>query len=73
MVEYAKLPDDLAQRVANYKRERPKTNADRIRMMSDEELARFLSATEFKRCDYRPVQEYDFVVWFEWLKKEADE
>ena len=49
------------------------TNADRIRTMSDEELARFLSATEFKRCDYRPAQEYDFAVWLEWLKKKADE
>lgn len=44
---------------------RPKTNADRIRAMTDEELAQFLSAGELiavcKEC------------WLEWLRSPVEE
>ena len=46
------------------------TNADRIRAMSDEELADFLYETE---TQYIPI---DLLVennWLEWLKQEATE
>lgn len=39
MINFTKLPEGLAERIANDKIEHPKTNADRIRAMSDEELA----------------------------------
>ena len=44
----------------------PVTNADRIRAMTDEELANFLYVVKRHTYDY-PYQEY---VWLEWLKKE---
>lgn len=44
----------------------PRTNADRIRSMSDEELSVFCS----RICDtyYRPHQ-----FWLDWLKQEVEE
>lgn len=42
MTGFATLPDNIAQRIADYKKKHPKTNADRIRAMTDEELATFL-------------------------------
>ena len=41
----------------------PQTNADRIRAMTDEELAKFL----YEEADY-PKEEY----WLEWLKQEVN-
>lgn len=43
----------------------PKTNADRIRSMTDEELAEFLDETD-------PVY-WDRQTWLDWLKMEAIE
>ena len=40
-----------------------KTNADRIRSMTDEELAKFL----YEETDY-PKEEY----WLDWLKQECE-
>ncbi len=45
--------------------EQPKTNADRIRQMTDEELADFLSGEYCFSRKYMPENR-----WFEWLKKE---
>lgn len=45
---------------------KPQTNADRIRAMSDEELARLLLSLEWGHC---PKSEKG---WLDWLRKEAD-
>ena len=78
MVEFAKFPDDLAQRVANYKREHPKTNADRIRAMTDEELAEIISSLGncdtcylyHRGCDLNISCKKAVLIW---LKKEVDD
>lgn len=41
------------------------TNADRIRQMSDEELAEFLN-------EVRPAERFLTKTWLEWLKKEVE-
>lgn len=46
-----------------YHTPKPQTNADRIRAMSDKELAKFL----YEETDY-PKEEY----WLDWLKQEAE-
>lgn len=66
MVEFAKLPDDLAQRIADYKRKHPQTNADRIRSMTDEELANHIMFLLIA-FDFR-----DPIDILDWLKQEAD-
>lgn len=55
-----------------------KTNADRIRVMTDEELANFVSLCCGWTCAECPVGkecngEECFSTWLEWLKKEADD
>jgi hypothetical protein len=50
------------------KRRKPMTNADRIRDMTDEELAVFLRDVEYD------VEQYPFVQdWDKWLKQPAEE
>lgn len=44
----------------------PKTNADRIRSMTDEELAGFINSQIIDRNIGVPVE-----AWIDWLKKEA--
>ena len=52
---------------------RPKTNADRIRAMSDEELAEFMDAANacknFRECDDNWTCD---VCWLDWLRLEAE-
>ena len=52
------------------------TNADRIRAMSDEELAEFIYKTQFafipRSLGDIPVIVYDVMSMLEWLKKEVD-
>ena len=43
-----------------------RTNADRIRAMSDEELSEFLN-------EVRPTERFLTKTWLEWLKKEVDD
>ena len=50
-----------------------KTNADRIRSMTDEELASFIANTEFAKCNYRLVDHSDIDRWYNWLKEEVKE
>ena len=45
----------------------PKTNADRIRSMSDEELAKFLTKKMYARIAG------DWKKWLDWLQQEAEE
>lgn len=59
--------------------EKPKTNADRIREMSDEELSEKASRMSF--CSDCPVQGCDFFggsdacryMWLEWLRSPVEE
>ena len=58
---------------------KPKTNADRIRSMTDEELAEFLHLTNDCCCDYvmkRRCPDFDkcgVECWLDWLKEEVKE
>lgn len=59
---------------------KPQTNADRIRGMSDEELAEFLDTVNSCVCSFAmgksPCDGKDCPCWLSWLKsraKEADE
>ena len=55
----------------DYPKERkPQTNADRIRAMTDEELARFMSKVE---TNGRVLGLKGIASWLKWLKQEADE
>lgn len=56
----------------DYPKERKKqTNADKIRQMSDEELARFLDSVETDGRLYGP-RGY-LLYWLDWLKQEVEE
>lgn len=66
MSDYAELCKDF-----EYKKQ---TNADRIRTMTDEELAEFLKDVkedyQWKNPDY--PSEDDFGAWVEWLQSEVE-
>ena len=52
---------------------KPETNADKVRAMSDEELAKFLCATV--NCGTCRAQEFcrtGHNGWLDWLKQEAE-
>lgn len=53
--------------------EKKQTNADRIRSMSNEELAEFLSDVKYDGIHYKEGQEYpiNWKVWEAWLRSEA--
>lgn len=78
MSRFAKLPDNLAQRIADYARTHPKTNADRIRSMTDEELS-----DKFEEIQLNTVKAYgndDLLLkgelkkyWLDWLKQEVSD
>ena len=48
------------------------TNADRIRAMTDEELAEFLGKTKAFGYSHADLTEYFTAEFAEWLKREAD-
>lgn len=60
---------------------KPQTNADRIRLMSDEELTIFLAETSrcsdwcnlYEKCKTKTDRSYSVCLetWNEWLKQEA--
>lgn len=72
------LDEYLAERLSE---EKPKTNADRIRAMTDEELAEFLDRWELGDIDYAKTfcdlcnGQYDCHndCLMDWLKQEATE
>ena len=52
------------------------TNADRIRAMTDEELAEWLTDKELKayeRCGYKGNKKRFIKQWLDWLKQEVEE
>lgn len=55
---------------------KPMTNADRIRAMSDEELAEFICKTQFafipRSLGNIPISVYDGMSVLKWLKQEAE-
>ena len=51
--------------------EKPQTNADRIRAMTDEELANFIESIEVQGYDLHGTFGADY--WLDWLKQEAKE
>lgn len=61
----------------------PKTNADRIRSMTDEELTIFLAETSrcsdwcnlYEKCKAKTNDSYSIclVTWNEWLKQESED
>ena len=55
--------------------EKPKTNADRIRSMSDEELAEFLCKvkSDYQWVDHEFPSEEECGEWEEWLQSEVEE
>jgi hypothetical protein len=59
--ELANLPDNM-DFIVQYRVPQPKTNADRIRSMSDEELADWLVMNGNGE---------DYKTWLDWLKQEA--
>lgn len=70
-LKYGFIPDDDCPQEP---KKMPQTNADRIRAMSDKELARFMG-----NVDYDPWQRCDQCKWesceeccLEWLREEAN-
>lgn len=51
----------------------PITNADRIRGMTDEELARFIAGQIGFWCNFKDPFDRDYPVVLEWLKQEVSE
>ena len=53
----------------------PQTNADRIRAMTDEELAKFIASqrTDCYHCPVVVCVDACEVSWLDWLKQEATE
>jgi hypothetical protein len=75
--ELANLPDNM-DFIVQYRVPQPKTNADRIRSMTDEELAEWLAAHNERSavcpnfgahgCQASCIQ-----CWLKWLRQEADD
>lgn len=65
--DYA-LPDDY-DFLVQYEPPQPKTNADRIRSMTDEELADWIWGAETAGRAYGP---WGKKAWLDWLKKEGE-
>ena len=61
--------------ILEQEKEKPKTNADRIRGMTDDELAEFLKEVkgdyQWANPDYPDCD--DCGKWLEWLKSESEE
>ena len=61
--------------VVNAKQAKPQTNADRIRAMTDEDLAEFLNTVNTEFCSSvmgkSPCRAENCPCWLEWLKEEA--
>lgn len=53
----------------NYK---PMTNADRIRGMTDEELAHFIAGQCGWYCDFKDTEEEDYPKILDWLKSQVE-
>ena len=71
MIDFVNLPQTEVQMIAEHLKKHPKTNADRIRSMTDMELAKYLYV---KTCEDGYPQFDNIPEWLNWLKQEcADE
>lgn len=71
MIDFVNLPQTEVQMIAEYLKKHPKTNADRIRSMTDMELSKYLYV---KTCEDGYPQFDNIPEWLNWLKQEcADE
>ena len=52
--------------------DKPQTNADRIRAMSDEELAELI-VVRIKDIHHQGMRELAYSAWLEWLQKPAEQ
>lgn len=52
---------------------KPATNADRIRSMTDEELAKFIAGQRGWYCEYEDPSEHEYPIVLKWLQQEAGE
>lgn len=73
---YFNFDELYKQRIGEALKPKPITNADRIRAMSDEELAKWISSRKETcppikewKCSWKSCHE----CWLEWLKKEVDD
>lgn len=53
--------------------EKQKTNADRIRSMSDEELAKYIANQRGWYCDFKDPYDDEYPKVLAWLKSPAEE
>lgn len=67
-IRYMKSCSGMSKRLCEkHKLRIPITNADRIRAMTDEELARFISSQIIDRNIGVPIE-----AWLDWLKQEVN-
>ena len=67
-IRYMKSCSGMSKRLCGkHKLRIPITNADRIRAMTDEELARFISSQIIDRNIGVPIE-----AWLDWLKQEVN-
>ena len=58
---------------------KPQTNADRVRAMTDEELAEWIVSVQQDIVDYYSCKKHvpelpvESKIWLDWLKQEAEE
>ena len=62
--------DECNHKDCHYRTE-PITNAQKIRAMSDEELAEFI-VVKFKDIHHQGMRELAYSAWLKWLKKPAE-
>ena len=58
--------------VVNAKQSRPQTNGDRIRAMTDEELARFIANQRGRYCDFKDPEDEEYENVLPWLKSQVE-
>lgn len=75
--EHYKKAEDFSRKLIDHAK--PQTNADRIRVMSDEELAVLLAHETYRMakpvfdvCGYGITEEFIFAQRLEWLKQPAE-
>lgn len=72
-IDYSHQADATAYAIFNRMTRKKMTNADKIRAMSDEDLAEMLCSTDGDfppNCEDVPVRKLE-EYWLEWLKQEA--
>ena len=57
---------------SRFEERKPQTNADRIRGMTDEELARFIARQAGRYCDYMDPEEEEYERILPWLKSPVE-